>query len=148
MIKKSIFLLLIIVLISCKPTQVTSTNVKIDTLLIDKISIRPILISEGKVYYAADKNRIGVINMKDKNKQENTIEKDNLKLEFRSIAHTSNSIFVANVGNPAFIYKFSNDLHKKELVYEEHNAKVFYDSMQFWNDQEGIAVGDPIENCL
>jgi photosystem II stability/assembly factor-like uncharacterized protein len=34
------------------------------------------------------------------------------------------------------------------MVYEEHNEKVFYDSMQFWNDQEGIAIGDPIENCF
>ena len=36
----------------------------------------------------------------------------------------------------------------KKLVYEEHNEKVFYDSMQFWNDSEGIAIGDPIDNCL
>ena len=46
------------------------------------------------------------------------------------------------------IYKFSKDFQQKELVYEEHNEKVFYDSMQFWNDQEGIAIGDPIENCF
>ena len=26
--------------------------------------------------------------------------------------------------------------------------KYFYDSMNFWNEQEGIAIGDPIENCL
>ncbi|MFD2519072.1 sialidase family protein [Salinimicrobium flavum] len=26
--------------------------------------------------------------------------------------------------------------------------RIFYDSMTFWNDEEGIAMGDPVENCL
>lgn len=147
--KKIILLLIVsIAFISCKSKQIIYTSVKIDTLFTDKISIRPITISEDKVFYAADKNRVGVIDLKNNSRNEYTIEKDNLKLEFRSIAQTSSSIFIANVGNPAFIYKFSKDFQQKELVYEEHNEKVFYDSMQFWNDQEGIAIGDPIENCF
>ena len=147
--KKILLLFLVSLgLISCKSKQIIYTSVKIDTLFTDKISIRPITISDDKVFYAADKNRVGVIDLNNNSKNEYAIEKDNLKLEFRSIAQTSSSIFIANVGNPAFIYKFSKDLQQKELVYEEHNEKVFYDSMQFWNDQEGIAVGDPIENCF
>jgi photosystem II stability/assembly factor-like uncharacterized protein len=147
---KKILLLLMVSLglISCKSNQIIYTSVKIDTLFTDKISIRPISISEDKVFYAADNNRVGVIDLNKNSRNEYVIEKDNLKLEFRSIAQTSSSIFIANVGNPAFIYKFSKDLQQKELVYEEHNEKVFYDSMQFWNDQEGIAIGDPIENCF
>jgi photosystem II stability/assembly factor-like uncharacterized protein len=147
--KKSLLLLIVSLgLISCKSKQIIYSTVTIDTLFTDKISIRPITISEDKVYYAADKNRVGFIDLKNNGRNEYTIEKDNLKLEFRSIAQTSSSVFIANVGNPAFIYKFSKDLQQKELVYEEHNEKVFYDSMQFWNDQEGIAIGDPIENCF
>ncbi len=147
---KKILLLLMVSLglISCKSNQIIYTSVKIDTLFTDKISIRPISISDDKVFYAADKNRVGVIDLNKNSRNEYVIEKDNLKLEFRSIAQTSSSIFIANIGNPAFIYKFSKDLQQKELVYEEHNEKVFYDSMQFWNDQEGIAIGDPIENCF
>jgi photosystem II stability/assembly factor-like uncharacterized protein len=34
------------------------------------------------------------------------------------------------------------------LVYQENHEKVFYDSMQFWNDKEGIAIGDPIEGSF
>lgn len=151
--KKTAFLLVLsILLISCKPTQVSKTafftSVKIDTLLKGKISIRPIAVSSDKVWYAADKNRVGFLSLVDANKMERTINKDSLKIEFRSIAQTSNSIFVLNVGNPALLYKFSKNLVMKKLVYEEHNEKVFYDSMQFWNDSEGIAIGDPIDNCL
>ena len=46
------------------------------------------------------------------------------------------------------LFKFSKDLKERKLVYEEKNEKVFYDSMQFWNDTEGIAIGDPTEDCL
>jgi len=153
MIKKThLILLLTILLCSCKPSQVLKntffSSVKIDTLLSEKISIRPITVSSDKVWYAADKNRIGYLSLKDANKMERSIKKDSLKLEFRSIAQTSTAIFIVNVGNPAVLYKFSKDLVQKKLVYEEHHEKVFYDSMQFWNDNEGIAVGDPIDNCL
>jgi photosystem II stability/assembly factor-like uncharacterized protein len=34
------------------------------------------------------------------------------------------------------------------LVYNETNEKAFYDSMQFWDDENGIAVGDPTEHCM
>jgi photosystem II stability/assembly factor-like uncharacterized protein len=146
--KIPVFSLVALMLFSCKSIHKSITTVKIDTLLVDKISIRPIVISGDNVFYAADKNRVGVVNWKTNSKNEITIKNSDFKLEFRSIAQTSSSIFVANVGNPAFIYKFSKDLQQKQLVYEEHNSKVFYDSMQFWNDQEGIAVGDPTENCL
>ncbi|MBC7524117.1 MAG: oxidoreductase [Flavobacterium sp.] len=123
-------------------------SVHVDTLLKDKISIRAILISDGKVYYAGDQNRIGYIDLINKDKFERKINKDSIKMEFRSIANNTTSIFVATIGNPAFIYQFSKDLNLKKLVYEEHNDKVFYDCLQFWNDQEGIAIGDPISDCF
>lgn len=139
-------------IISCKSSKISNikffTSVKVDTLLTDKISIRPITISNDKVWYAADKNRVGFVSLIDANKMQRQINKDSIKMEFRSIAQTSNAIFILNVGNPALLYKFSKDLIHKELVYEEKNKKVFYDSMQFWNDNEGIAIGDPIENCF
>lgn len=150
--KKLMLLIFSILLFSCKPIQVSErkffTNVKIDTLLREKISVRSITVSSDKVWYGADKNRVGFVSLIDDNKFERTINKDSLKLEFRSIAQTINSIFILNVGNPAFLYKFSKNINEKSIVYEEHNDKVFYDSLQFWNDKEGIAIGDPIENCL
>ena len=33
-------------------------------------------------------------------------------------------------------------------MYSESDAAVFYDSMDFWNAQEGIAMGDPTDDCL
>lgn len=120
----------------------------IDTLLSQKISIRAIEIDGDKIWYAGDQNQLGYYNTQTNKKTEILIQEDSLKLEFRSLAQNTHSVFVANIGNPAFIFKVNKGTLKVEKVYSECNEKVFYDSMKFWNDKEGIAVGDPTAACL
>lgn len=122
------------------------TSVKIDTLFEDKISIRAIAIDADKVWYAANNSRYGYYNLKSTHKVENIIPVENL--EFRSIAQNSTSLFILNVANPAMLYKINKKDLMVNVVYQEKHEKVFYDSMKFWNDKEGIAMGDPIANCL
>jgi photosystem II stability/assembly factor-like uncharacterized protein len=124
------------------------TSIKIDTLFQDKISIRAILIDKNKVWYGGDNSRFGYFDLEKKEKFEEHIYRDTLKLEFRSIAQTSKDIFLLSVGNPALLYSVSKKDQKFKLVYKEVNSKVFYDSMQFWNDKEGIAIGDPTEDTF
>jgi photosystem II stability/assembly factor-like uncharacterized protein len=155
---KNNFLILIIgsLLISCNKKVITTESIKmkifnaivVDTVFEDKISIRAILIDQNKVWYAADNGKYGFYDNA-KNKIFNgNIAKDTFNLEFRSIAKNNNSIFVLNAGNPAFLFKISKDGQKVKLVYEEKNKKVFYDAMHFYNNNDGMAMGDPIENCL
>lgn len=151
--KNSIFLTLILTfIVSCKSTLSTkeaqSESILIDTLLQDKISIRAIVIAENKVFYAGNKSRVGYVDLKDKSKKEIRVDNDSISLEYRSIAQTDNAIFIVNIAKPAHIYKLSKDLKSVNLVYTDSNEKIFFDSMQFWNDQEGIAMGDPIDDCL
>ncbi len=122
--------------------------ITIDTLIKDKISIRAIVIDDEKVWYAADKNRFGYYDLNSNQKTEHKIVKDSLQIEFRSIAKNNKNIYILNVGNPALLYQISKKTEQEKLVYQENNEKVFYDCMQFWNNQEGIAIGDPITNCL
>jgi photosystem II stability/assembly factor-like uncharacterized protein len=122
--------------------------VQIDTLFQDKINIRAIVLDKDNVWYAGDRNRFGWYDLKSNKKFENTIKEDTLKIEFRSIAKTSQYIYVLSVANPGLLYQITKDGRTTKLVYKEKNVKVFYDSMQFWNDKEGIAIGDPITDCL
>ena len=136
-------------LTNCKSVVNVSnkTTIKIDTLVNNKISIRAITASKDTVWYAANDSRVGYICLKNTEHFE-TVINPTLLTEYRSIAATTNSIFVLSVGNPAQLYKFSKDLKQKELVYSEEHEKVFYDSMQFFDDLNGIAIGDPIDNCF
>ena len=124
------------------------TSIKIDTLFQDKISIRAISIDKNKIWYGADNSRFGCFDLDKKEKFEEHIYRDTLKLEFRSIAQTSKNIYLLSVGNPALLYQVSKKTQKVKLVYKEVHSKVFYDSMQFWNDNEGIAIGDPTEDTF
>lgn len=141
---------------SCKTTSYIGVGndktifktVSIDTLFQDKISIRAISTDGNKIWFAANDSRFGYYDLKINEKIERKIAKDTLKLEFRSIAQTTKNIFVLSVANPGLLYKVSKTGLKTTLVYQENNAKVFYDSMQFWNKNEGIAMGDPITDCL
>lgn len=155
---KNIFLILLVftVFLSCKTAIYKSVNLNnvsfqsviIDTLFQDEISIRAIQIEKNKIWYAANKGRYGFYNLKTTQKIENKISKDSLQLEFRSIAQTAKHIFILNVSNPALLYRISKDGKETKLVYQENHEKVFYDSMRFWDDKEGIAMGDPIADCL
>ena len=75
-----------------------------------------------------------------------TVIKDTIKLNFRAVAINSKVGFAITIGNPTILFKIKNDL--KEVVYREDHPKAFYDAMDFWNDDEGIAIGDPTEDCM
>lgn len=151
--KKVAFILFVLLMfMNCTSVKTSSARIpvisKIDTLVSDKISVRAIVVSGDKVYYGANESRIGYKSLSDASKFERKISYDTLAFEFRSCAVTDDYVFFLNIGNPALLHRFSKDLISKEIVYTEKNEKVFYDSMQFWNNKEGIAIGDPVEDCL
>ena len=148
---KLVLIVVSIVFFSCKSIHSVdnrnAVTVTIDTLLQDKISIRALALDHDKVWYAADQSRFGFIDVKTNQKKEIKLPSEK-NAEFRSIAQTEKYVFILNVGNPALLYKISKEDLSYELVYQEIHEKVFYDSMQFWNDKEGIAIGDPIEGSF
>jgi photosystem II stability/assembly factor-like uncharacterized protein len=77
----------------------------------------------------------------------NTQKYDSLVPEYRAVAATDDDFFMLSVGSPALLYK-TGDSGAMELVYKEENEKAFYDAMAFWNNKEGIAIGDPTNDCI
>lgn len=112
-------------------------------------SIRAIEVeNETTCWFAGDKNTFGFTKNSGESWQSYIIEYDSLDLQFRSIAMTPDAVFVLSIGSPALIFKIDKQTLKYELVYKEVGEKVFYDSMKFWDNENGIAVGDPTENCM
>lgn len=151
MMKKIYFLLLVFVS-ACNSNERKVENkifskVEIEMLSQDSISIRAIEIMGNNVAFAGDDGKYGLYNANDKKIKMNRQEQDSVYPEFRAVASTSEDFFMLSVANPALLYKTGDDGSMK-LVYKEENEKVFYDSMVFWNATEGIAMGDPIGDCL
>lgn len=147
--KYGIAFLLLLSLLSCGQEEKLKafTTVKVETIYQDSLSIRAIELIGNSLVIAANKGFIGTIDLASGKVFATTQAYDTIVPEFRSIAHTSKEVFVLSVGNPALLYK-SGDHSKMELVYTEAADTVFYDAMTFWNDAEGIAVGDSMEGCL
>ncbi|WP_333809782.1 WD40/YVTN/BNR-like repeat-containing protein [Flavobacterium sp.] len=141
--KKHLFFLLITISAFAQSKKIQST------LLLDtKMSCRAIYVDNEKIWMGMDKGRYGFY---DKRK-DTTIIKEIASVarptEFRSIAGTKEAIFILAVGNPAMLIRIDKKTLIETIVYKEEHEKVFYDSMQFVDDLNGFAMGDPIENCL
>lgn len=149
---KKIFFLSIITLlvISCEKNREVQnfTSVVIKEIHTDTISCRAISIIENELWFAGSKGKYGSIDLETNQIFKGRIKKDSIFPEFRSIAITKEGTFILSVANPALLYKISKDKKVATLVYEENNDKVFFDSMKFSNDDFGMAMGDPVENCL
>ena len=149
--KRLLALLLFSFLISCNSDTHTSfTQVVIEDVFADSLSIRAIVpIDDQKVWFAANQGRVGLID--NKIPKLATIKYEDSLLHFRSVAALKDAVFVLSIGNPGVLYKIGfngEEATNIEEVYSERGEKVFYDAIAFWNDQEGIAMGDPTDNCL
>ncbi len=67
------------------------------------------------------------------------------KADFRDIeAFNSTTAVIMAVGSPAYILKTNDAGETWKVVYENKQKGMFLDAMEFWNEQAGIVVGDPI----
>lgn len=154
--KRILALLAFIVFISScqqeyQPRTIDSVSIKEFT--IDSVSIRAILpISESKLFYADSKGNIGFTENNGKKWANSSFiyvnNQDTIIPNFRSISSNGQSVFALSIGNPALLYKMNMDRSENNMVYKEEHEKVFYDSMKFFDKKNGIAMGDPTEDCL
>tara|TARA_B100000929_G_C15495673_1_gene415903 strand:- start:128 stop:1195 length:1068 start_codon:yes stop_codon:yes gene_type:complete len=113
----------------------------------DSLSVRAIEVIGQNLAVAGNNGMYGLYNAAEGSWKTNIQKFDSISPEFRAIASTSNDFFMLSVGSPALLYKTGNS-GKMELVYKEEHEKAFYDAMAFWNDSEGIAIGDPTNACM
>lgn len=125
-------------------SKVEIKNILEDTLL----SIRAIdLLKDRSLAFAANNNSYGLFNDKTKSWSISNQVYDTLNLQFRSVANTVSDFFMLSIESPTLLFKTGIE-GKMELVYKENHPNAFYDSMDFWNDEEGIAIGDSTDGCL
>ncbi len=146
-----VLLLTIFWVFSCSETQKKVkpfTSVEITSIYEDSVSIRAIEIIGNSLAYAGNNGIFGNIDLHSGKIREGVQKYDSLYPDFRAVAHTTSDFFMLSVANPALLYKTGND-GKMLRVYTENEEGVFYDAMTFWNDREGIAIGDTMgKGCL
>jgi photosystem II stability/assembly factor-like uncharacterized protein len=154
---KRFFLLsfLLITLFSCQqeyqPRELKS--VQIEELRKPEISIRAIVASDSqRVFYAGSQGSYGFNTQKDFGDvpllpHALITYQDSIHPSFRSAAFNGTDHFILSIANPALLYRLRTN-GKPQIVYQEEHEKVFYDSMKFFDEKNGIAMGDPTDGCL
>jgi len=147
--KITLFISIIITLSSCaeKYQSRETVQISLEKFKIDSSSIRAIeIINDSAIVYAGSQGDIGIISGKIIKPIAAKIKTDTIIPHFRSLAYTKECIYTLSIGNPALLYQFKDN--KIGVVYKEENEKVFYDAMKFFDELNGIAMGDPIDDCL
>lgn len=122
--------------------------VEITPVLEDSVSIRAITFLDSRTLAFAGSNGIyGTVDVNSNQVRSSKQYYDSITPSFRAVGGTSKDFFMLSVEGPALLYK-TGDQGKMELVYTEEGEGVFYDSLTFWDDTEGIAVGDTVDGCI
>jgi photosystem II stability/assembly factor-like uncharacterized protein len=67
------------------------------------------------------------------------------KTDFRDIeAFDEKTALIMSVDEPAYILRTTDGGEKWKVVYENQTKGMFLDAMDFWDEQSGLVVGDPI----
>lgn len=68
------------------------------------------------------------------------------KTEFRDIeAFNETSAVIMGIDAPAYILRTADGGDTWKVVFENKTKGMFLDAMEFWNEQSGIVIGDPID---
>lgn len=68
------------------------------------------------------------------------------KTDFRDIeGFDAATAIIMSVAEPAYILKTTDGGESWKVVYENKTKGMFLDAMEFWNEQSGIVIGDPID---
>ena len=143
------YLFILLICLGCaSKKEIVAPTFESKIVSTEKLSCRAIFVDADKVWLGMDKGRYGFYDKKKDTLVIKTIQSVSNTTEFRSIAATKDAIFILAVGNPAKLIKIDKKSLQETIVYLEENDKVFYDSMQFVDNLNGFAMGDPTEDCL
>ena len=69
------------------------------------------------------------------------------KIDFRDIeAFDSSTAIIMGIASPAYILKTTDGGQTWKVVFENKAPEMFLDAMDFYDEQNGIVIGDPVNN--
>ncbi|MBC7934478.1 MAG: oxidoreductase [Rhizobacter sp.] len=67
------------------------------------------------------------------------------KMDFRDIeAFNETTAVIMGIDAPAYILRTNDGGENWQVVFKDTSKGMFLDAMEFWNEQAGIVIGDPI----
>lgn len=149
--------LLLLSLLACQPQDTSDTEVQLpaelqiaalDTFPVAS-SIRALeVVNDSTVWFAGSGGIYGYTLDGGQSWHTDSLRWDTLQPHFRSIAVTEEAVYLLSIASPALLFRSTDQGQSWRIVYREDDPKAFYDAMTFWDQQNGIAMGDPTNGCL
>lgn len=145
-IKLILFLTVVIICTVKSQSQQPNPTYSLKKFSFPNESIRAIeVLNDSLLAFATSNGTIGFLNTTGTTTL-HKVKYDSIAPHFRAISSSGNNLFALSVGNPALLFKYTNNKHT--LVYKEMHEHVFYNTMKFFDERNGIAIGDPTGKCL
>lgn len=138
-------------------------SVTIEDLVIDStLNIRAIDFNDKYIFYGSQ-DHFGKIDLEPEFKintsdlsRSNGLKHERFEFEkqdgslmgFRAVEQINGHMFALSIDSPARLYKLNQKAERAKVVFEDAHPEAFYDAIRFWNDKEGIAMGDPTDDCI
>lgn len=122
-----------------------SQQIEFTTLLKDKISIRALEVSKGKVWYSGTGSKFGFVSVND------TLDKKQIRLsdknlQFRTLAQDKEYLYAINIESPANFFRIEKKSLKAENVFQDNVPTAFYDALHFTEGGTAYAFSDTDES--
>jgi photosystem II stability/assembly factor-like uncharacterized protein len=140
--KKTFYLFLFLIL-----TQITNAQ-KIE-IIADSIhsSMRGLSVVDNNIIWVSGSNGTVGRSLDAGKTWKWMIVKGFEKNDFRDIeAFDKKTAVIMAVAEPAYILRTDNAGESWKVVFENKTKGIFLDAMEFWNDQSGIVIGDPVND--
>ncbi|MGB0247695.1 MAG: WD40/YVTN/BNR-like repeat-containing protein [Flavobacteriales bacterium] len=107
------------------------------------------VLAEEHIRFAAAEGWVGqTLNQGETWTRTQWMAPDSTTPSFRSSASNGTHWFAASIASPAWIAQTPLRSLDPTWVHHDTSATVFLDAMAWWNADEGLVFGDPVDGCL
>ena len=103
------------------------------------------VINDSTVWFAGSNGKCGYTEDNGDNWSIFTLEHDGNKAELRSIDVVNGHVFAVGVAEPAVVFHSADMGGSWEIVFEDTRSSAFLNGIRFFDDNNGIIIGDPID---
>ncbi|MEP7143331.1 MAG: oxidoreductase [Ferruginibacter sp.] len=110
------------------------------------ISIRGLSVVDDRVIWVSGSNGVIGRSVDSGNTFKWITVKGFEKTDFRDIEAFNDSVaIIMGIASPAYLLKTSDGGENWKVVYENKATGMFLDAMEFWDERDGMVIGDPID---
>jgi photosystem II stability/assembly factor-like uncharacterized protein len=107
------------------------------------------VLNESTVWFAGSNGKWGYTEDNGETWHTNNIVYRSVKPDFRSIQLNGNGdVFLVSTESPAAVFRSTDKGINWEIVYEDTLDGSFFNAIEFWDNDKGLLMGDPISNCF